>query len=103
MIQVALAILCGVSATAGDVDVFTSGKDGYVRYRIPAIVASTKRTLLAFCEGRKEGGGDAGNIDLLVRRSTDQGKSWSESIGAVLIKYLPCIFESRSQPMSSLV
>ncbi|MFT7641552.1 MAG: sialidase-1, partial [Pirellulaceae bacterium] len=36
-----------------------------------------KGTLLAFSEGRKAGGGDAGNIDMLVSRSTDQGKTWS--------------------------
>ena len=30
-------------------------------------------TLLAFCEGRKTGQADSGDIDLLVRRSRDQG------------------------------
>jgi len=59
------------------VDVFTRGVGDYHTYRIPAIVATTKGTLLAFCEGRKSGGGDAGNIDMLVRRSSDQGKTWS--------------------------
>jgi sialidase-1 len=33
--------------------------------------------LLAFCEGRKKGSGDSGDIDLLLKRSTDGGKSWS--------------------------
>ena len=61
------------------VEVFAAGKDGYSSYRIPAIVLTKKGTLLAFCEGRKDGRGDAGNIDLLVRRSTDLGKSWSAS------------------------
>ena len=59
-------------------DVFVRGVDGYHTYRIPAIVVTRKGTLLAFCEGRKTGGGDAGNIDVLLRRSTDQGKSWSK-------------------------
>jgi sialidase-1 len=54
-----------------------SGEGGYHTYRIPALVVTAKGTLLAFCEGRKGGQGDAGDIDLLVRRSTDGGRSWS--------------------------
>jgi sialidase-1 len=58
--------------------VFVSGRDGYHTYRIPAIVVTTNATVLAFCEGRKGGRGDAGNIDLVLKRSTDAGKTWSE-------------------------
>jgi sialidase-1 len=32
--------------------------------------------VLAFCEGRKNGSSDSGDIDLLLRRSLDGGKSW---------------------------
>jgi hypothetical protein len=42
------------------VDVYTSGSEGYDTFRIPAIIVTTRGTLLAFCEGRKHGGGDAG-------------------------------------------
>ena len=59
------------------VDVFKSGEGGYHTYRIPAIVVTKKGTLLAFCEGRRSGRGDAGNIDMLVSRSVDGGRSWS--------------------------
>lgn len=55
-----------------------SGRGGYHTYRIPAIVETTDDTLLAFCEGRSQGSGDAGDIDLLMRRSKDRGKTWSE-------------------------
>jgi sialidase-1 len=61
-------------------DVFTSGKDGYHTYRIPAIVKSAKGTLLAFCEGRRESRRDWGDIDLLLKRSRDGGRTWSASI-----------------------
>jgi sialidase-1 len=64
----------------GCADVFTSGSGGYNTYRIPAIVVSKSGTLLAFCEGRKESKSDTGNIDLLLKRSTDNGKTWSDSI-----------------------
>ncbi|WP_344980212.1 sulfatase-like hydrolase/transferase [Compostibacter hankyongensis] len=56
---------------------FRSGENGYASYRIPAVVTTNHGTLLAFCEGRKKPG-DAGDIDLLYKRSTDGGKTWSE-------------------------
>ena len=56
--------------------VFTSGEGGYHSYRIPSIIVTAKGTLLAFCEGRKNNRGDTGDIDLLLRRSTDSGKNW---------------------------
>jgi sialidase-1 len=58
-------------------DLWQSGTDGYHTYRIPALVATTKGTLLAFCEGRRYARKDAGDIDLLMKRSTDNGRSWS--------------------------
>jgi sialidase-1 len=65
---------------AGDPEqaaVWTSGQDGYHTYRIPAALVTAKGTLLAFCEGRKKNSSDTGDIDLLVKRSTDHGKTWS--------------------------
>ena len=56
--------------------VFTSGKDGYHTFRIPAVVVTKKGTVLAFCEGRKDGRSDTGNIDLVLKRSFDGGTTW---------------------------
>ncbi len=58
--------------------VFTSGEDGYHTYRIPSLLVTRKGTLLAFCEGRRAGQGDHGDIDLLVKRSEDGGENWSD-------------------------
>jgi sialidase-1 len=58
------------------VDVFSSGTEGYHTYRIPGIVLTSEGTLLAFCEGRKTGRGDHGDLDLVLRRSSDGGKTW---------------------------
>lgn len=66
--------------TIDSVALFVSGTEGYDTYRIPAIVTTNEGTLLAFCEGRKEGGGDAGNIDIVMKRSIDDGKNWSEQM-----------------------
>ncbi len=56
---------------------FTSGEGGYHTYRIPALAVTVQGTVLAFCEGRTQGQGDSGDIDLLMRRSTDHGATWS--------------------------
>ncbi|GAB6185258.1 hypothetical protein JCM17478_07600 [Thermopirellula anaerolimosa] len=57
---------------------FRSGQGGYHTYRIPALAVGAKGTLLAFCEGRKTSARDDGDIDLLLRRSEDGGRTWSE-------------------------
>lgn len=59
--------------------VFTSGEGGYHTYRIPSVIVSAKGTVLAFCEARKAGQGDAGDIDLILKRSSDGGKTWSKT------------------------
>jgi len=63
-------------AAASKLAVFVSGQEGYRVFRIPAIVVSNRGTLLAFCEGRRDGGGDSGDIDLVRKRSFDGGKTW---------------------------
>lgn len=58
-------------------DLFESGRDGYALYRIPGIVVTQKGTVLAWCEARRTGKGDWGPIDVIMRRSSDGGKTWS--------------------------
>jgi sialidase-1 len=69
---------CGSKPSFEQTDIFTSGTDGYHTYRIPALVVTSRGTILAFCEGRKNQRGDSGEIDLLLKRSTDGGQTWSE-------------------------
>ncbi|WP_433463383.1 exo-alpha-sialidase [Spirillospora sp. CA-128828] len=56
--------------------IFAQHTEGYFCFRIPAIVKALDGTLLAFAEGRVSGCGDAGDIDLVLRRSTDGGRTW---------------------------
>lgn len=56
--------------------VFKSGQDGYHTYRIPAIVRAENGDLLAFAEARKNDSGDHGDIDIVLKRSADEGKTW---------------------------
>jgi sialidase-1 len=64
-------------AAVEQTEVFVSGQDGYHTYRIPAVIRAKNGALLAFCEGRKTAGGDSGDIDLLLKRSADGGRTWS--------------------------
>jgi sialidase-1 len=57
-------------------DIFTRHQDGYHTYRIPTMVITAKGTVLLFCEGRKKSRRDHGDVDLLLRRSEDGGKTW---------------------------
>jgi sialidase-1 len=41
------------------------------------VILTGKGALLAFAEARRAGRGDAGDIDLVIKRSTDGGATWS--------------------------
>lgn len=49
----------------------------YHSFRIPSLVRTNNDTLIAFVEGRAAHNGDYGNINLLYKRSTDNGATWS--------------------------
>ena len=57
---------------------FTSGQDEYHSYRIPALAVAVDGTLLAFCEGRIESARDDAEIQIVLRRSGDNGSTWGE-------------------------
>lgn len=59
-----------------EVDVFVGNQDGYPTFRIPALIETKSGALLAFAEGRQDIQ-DTGDIDLVLRRSTDGGATWS--------------------------
>jgi sialidase-1 len=73
---VAQATLAAAAEGPAFIDVFKAGTEGYHSYRIPSVIVTSKGTVLAFCEGRKKSRSDAGDIDLVLKRSLDGGKSW---------------------------
>lgn len=57
--------------------VYTSGQEGHKTYRIPAVIKNKQGHLLAFAEGRVNGSGDFGDINIVLKISRDQGRTWS--------------------------
>lgn len=54
----------------------TRGTGGYRQYRIPALAVTAKGTVLAAYDGRPNLDDLPSPIDLLIRRSTDSGRTW---------------------------
>jgi sialidase-1 len=61
------------------VDVFVAGERDYKEFRIPVLVVTNSGTLLAISEAGRTSS-DSGDRDLLLRRSTDGGRTWSADI-----------------------
>ena len=87
-----ICAVCGVLTAAEPFiekrDLFRVGDDpAYNIYHIPGVVVTAKGTVLAWCEARKRPAGvsDWDDIRILLRRSTDDGKTWSapKSIASV--------------------
>lgn len=81
LLLLALACAPALASAPLSVDVFASGQDGFAMYRIPAAETAPDGSILAFAEARKYNGGDPGmdnnEIDLVLRRSVDGGRTWS--------------------------
>jgi sialidase-1 len=74
-----LAMLAGrllaAESSPEKIDLFHAGQGGFALYRIPGIVVTAKGTVLTYCEARRTGG-DWADMNILLRRSTDGGKTW---------------------------
>ncbi len=89
MIRILALVLLASTLPAAEpflekIDLFKPGDTDHKVYHIPGIVVTAKGTVLAWCEARKLGS-DWDNIEVLLRRSIDDGKTWSapKSIVAV--------------------
>jgi sialidase-1 len=58
--------------------VFQACSEGYHTYRIPALVRTANGDMLAICEARRDSARDEGKIDLILKRSSDGGKTWGK-------------------------
>lgn len=75
-----LLLACTVSAAGPSFEttrLFEGDSGGYKLYRIPGIVVTKKGSILAYTEARRTGSGDWDSIDIVMRRSTDGGATFS--------------------------
>jgi sialidase-1 len=63
---------------------FNGGNESiYHSFRIPSIIKTNNGTLIAFAEGRKHSPSDYGDINVIYKRSTNHGVTWS-ALGEVV-------------------
>lgn len=80
MLVVTSFVPARAAAIAHQINLFTGGEGGYHAYRIPAILKAPDGSLIAVAEARRENLGDpgSGDIDLVYKRSTDSGATWTD-------------------------
>lgn len=71
------SFFCLLQVFAQKAIVYTSGTEGYKSFRIPAIVSLKDESILAFAEGRVNNAGDFGDVNIVMKKSIDHGKTWS--------------------------
>jgi sialidase-1 len=71
------ALAIAAEPTLEKIDLWKSGAGGYKIYRIPGIIVTRAGTVLAYTEARRYTGNDWDTIDVVMRRSTDGGKTFS--------------------------
>lgn len=63
---------------------FNGGNESiYHSYRIPSVIKTNNGTLVAFAEGRRWSPSDYGDINIVFKRSVNNGSTWS-SLGEVI-------------------
>ena len=72
-----VSLITTAIAQQKDIPVFVSGTEGHKSYRIPAMIGLPNGDILAFAEGRVHGAGDFGDINIVLKRSKDKGKTWT--------------------------
>ena len=94
-----LGLWCPLARAQGQpthVDVFTSGLEGYPTYRIPSLVVAPDGSLIAVAEARTgDDPGFGGYVDLVYKRSTDNGLTWS---AMQMLDSYPIVRGSSSNP-----
>jgi sialidase-1 len=58
-------------------DLFLAGQARYETFRVPGIVVTNKGTVLVYCEARRGSRSDWADIEILLCRSTNGGKTWA--------------------------
>lgn len=80
-----LASITGFAQVSEVQTLWRKGDNGVAIYRIPAICTAPNGDLVTACDARKRHGGDLDacqEINISIRRSTDNGKTWTEPVNS---------------------
>ena len=77
MLACSAALLHAEEPALVKTDLFAAGQAGYATFRVPGIVATRDGSLLVYCEARRNSRSDWADIEVLLCRSTNGGKTWS--------------------------
>ncbi len=69
--------------------IFDMGDYESFNYRIPAMVTTKNGVVIAAADQRNDHWSDWGNIDTVIRRSTDNGNTWEDPIEVIDLKSQP--------------
>ena len=69
---------CAREASAPSHDGLQGGREWLQLVSHSSVIKNRRGHLLAFCEARKASRSDKGDIDLVLKRSRDNGRTWSE-------------------------
>jgi sialidase-1 len=76
--------LIGYSQQKNTYDLYISGTENIKEFRIPSMITTNAGTVLAVCDARVNRNGDVpNNVDQVLKRSTDNGKNWSNLLRVV--------------------
>mgnify|MGYP000229642951 FL=1 len=78
VLLISSTVSAGRSVDASPVTVFKRGENGYFCVKIPVLVYLESGTILAFGEARKDSCRDMAWTDLVMKRSVDNGTTWSD-------------------------
>jgi sialidase-1 len=79
-VALAVALAAHAAAPFTKTTLWEQSTSGYSLFRIPGIVVTRAGTVLAYTEARKAARSDWGESDILIRRSTDGGRTFSAPI-----------------------
>lgn len=69
--------------------IYDMGDDDSFNYRIPALTTTADGTVIAAADQRNMHWSDWGNIDTVIRTSSDKGKTWGDVIDVLDLKSQP--------------
>lgn len=77
---VSLATSAAAEPLLDKTDLFQAGQSGYETFRVPGVVVTGQGSILTYCEARRGSRSDWSDIEILLCRSVNGGRTWSPPV-----------------------